>query len=383
MAAVASPAAAAVVGVMDIVQSMFMGMAKGAASRQAMAAVAAATIRTWHSLPPTASAEPSASIGDDLFDRDVAARVAAIEKVLRAQLLAGPVSHEDVVLRNVAVHCHCEGKPFGDLSMVEARRYQRGARRLRGPGAPSTMTSTASSSCGGLSGLGDGGGDEVARSLGVSCDTTTCFVDLVVARSEVRLVEVLPIQKNEKQEKAKLPRQGGPDPEGVSEKQIKAKLPRQGGEVGDVEVPGHKQVKVPMIMKQQKFVDAPQVEFVEKIVHEPVQKQIQVPVTKVPVQKKMHVPMIMKQQKCVDVQQCEFVDRVSEEPKHLQVLLEKEEVFQPVAVGIVGKDMTDQIADNFELKGLELSYLLTAGKISVEEYCEALRGSSSSAKVVK
>jgi hypothetical protein len=107
---------------MDIVQSMFMGMAKGAASRQAMAAVAAATIRTWHSLPPAASAEPSASLGDDLFDRDVAARVAAIEKVLRAQLLAGPISHEDVVLRNVAVHCHCEGKPFGDLSMVEARR---------------------------------------------------------------------------------------------------------------------------------------------------------------------------------------------------------------------------------------------------------------------
>jgi hypothetical protein len=358
MAAVASPAAAAVVGVMDIVQSMFMGMAKGAASRQAMAAVAAATIRTWHSLPLAASAEPSASIGDDLFDRDVAARVAAIEKVLRAQLLAGPISHEDVVLRNVAVHSHCEGKPFGDLSMVEARRFQRGARRFRGPGAPSAMTSTASSSCGGLSGLGDGGGDEVARSLGVSCDTT-CFVDLVVARSEVRLVEVMPIQKNEKQEKAKLPRQGGPDPEGVSEKQNTAKLPRQGGEVGDVEVPGHKQVKVPMIMKQQKFVDAPQVEFVEKIVHEPVQKQIQVPVTQVPVQKKMHVPMIMKQQKCVDVQQVEFVDGVSKEPKHLQVLLEKDV-------------LEDQIATNFELEGIELGGLLKAGKISFEEFSDFL-----------
>jgi hypothetical protein len=91
-----------------------------------------------------------------------------------------------------------------------------------------------------------------------------------------------------------------------------------------------------MIMKQQKFADAPQVEFVDMIVHEPEQKQIQVPVTQVLVPKQMQVPMIMKQQKCVDVQQGEFVDRVSEEPKHLQVLLEKEEVIQPVAVGLVG-----------------------------------------------
>jgi hypothetical protein len=54
----------------------------------------------------------------------------------------------------------------------------------------------------------------------------------------------MPIQKNEKQEKAKLPRQGGPVPEGDSEKQNTAKLPRQGGEVGDVEVHGLKQAKV-------------------------------------------------------------------------------------------------------------------------------------------
>jgi hypothetical protein len=109
-----------------------------------------------------------------------------------------------------------------------------------------------------------------------------------------------------------------------------------------------------MIMKQQKFADAPQVEFVEKIVHEPVQKQIQVPVTKVPVQKKMHVPMIMKQQKCVDVQQCEFVDRVSEEPKHLQVLLEKKGVDLPQV--------------EFSHRVMEMIDLLMKGKISEEEY---------------
>jgi hypothetical protein len=135
-------------------------------------------------------------------------------------------------------------------------------------------------------------------------------------RSEVRLVEGMPSQKNEKQEKAKLPRQGGPIPERDSEKQDTAKLPRQGGEVGDVdvEVPSHKQVKVPMIMKQQKLVDAPQVEFVEKIFHEPVQMQILVPMTPVPVHEQMQVPMIMKKQKCVDEPQVEFVDKVVEVP---------------------------------------------------------------------
>jgi hypothetical protein len=42
------------------------------------------------------------------------------------------------------------------------------------------------------------------------------------------------IEKKEKQEKAKLPRQGGPVPEGGSEKQDTARLPRQGGKVGKV-----------------------------------------------------------------------------------------------------------------------------------------------------
>jgi hypothetical protein len=89
--------------------------------------------------------------------------------------------------------------------------------------------------------------------------------------------------------------------------------PRHSGEDGDVEVPGHKQVKVPMIMKQQKFVAVPQVEFVDRIVHDPVQKQIQVPSIQVPVQKKMHVPMIMKEKKGGDVRpQDEFSHRVME-----------------------------------------------------------------------
>jgi hypothetical protein len=284
-----------------------------------------------------------------LFDRDVAARVAAIEKVLRAQLLAGPISHEDVVLRNVAVHCHCEGKPFGDLSMVEARRYQRGARRVRGLAVPSASSSTASSSCGGLSGHGEIGGDEVARlQLCVSSGKAHGFDDLVFARSEVRHVEGMPSQKNEKQEKAKLPRQGGPIPERDSEKQDIAKLPRQGGEGGDVEVevPGHKQVKVPMIMKQQKFVAVPQVEFVERIAHDPVQKQIQVPMTQVPVHEQMHEPMIMKKQKCVDEPQVEFVDKVVKVPVKELVIGGMKEIFiggMPVTstkefvVGIIGQ----------------------------------------------
>jgi hypothetical protein len=67
-----------------------------------------------------------------------------------------------------------------------------------------------------------------------------------------------------------------------------------------------------MIMKQQKFVAVPQVEFVERIVHDPVQKQIQVPSIQVPVQKKMHVPMIMKENKGADVPKGEFLDRVLE-----------------------------------------------------------------------
>jgi Fe-S cluster assembly scaffold protein SufB len=128
------------------------------------------------------------------------------------------------------------------------------------------------------------------------------------------------------------------------------------------------QVKVPMIMKQQKFVDAPLVDFVEKIVHEPEQKQIQVPVTQVPVPKKMHVPMIMKQQKCVDVQQVEFVDRVSEGPEHLQVLLEKEE-------------LKKRIAANYEQKGMELCDLLNGGKISAEEFAVFVRGSPASVEL--
>ena len=78
-----------------------------------------------------------------------------------------------------------------------------------------------------------------------------------------------PSKKNKKQRKAKLPRQGGPAPEGGCEKQDKAKLPRQGGVGGCVEVHGQVPVKVPKVIEQQEFVDVPLVEFVEVIVNDP------------------------------------------------------------------------------------------------------------------
>jgi hypothetical protein len=65
------------------------------------------------------------------------------------------------------------------------------------------------------------------------------FVEVLPVEVAAAAVGVVPFQKNEKQEKAKLPRQGGPVPERGSEKQDTAKLPRQGGQVGKVkgEVP--------------------------------------------------------------------------------------------------------------------------------------------------
>jgi hypothetical protein len=100
--------------------------------------------------------------------------------------------------------------------------------------------------------------------------------------------------------------------------------------------------------------------------------------------------MIMKKQKCVDVPQVEFVDRVVEVPVHLQVLLEKElVVVQPTVVGLVDNGMKGQIPANFEVRAKELAVwietkgkesikLLNAGEISVEEYCDRMRTVASS-----
>jgi hypothetical protein len=62
------------------------------------------------------------------------------------------------------------------------------------------------------------------------------------------------------------------------------------------QVPVQLPVMVPMYMtEQQKFVDVPLIEFVVKIVHDLVQKQIQVPVVQVPDQVLVEVPMILEQ----------------------------------------------------------------------------------------
>jgi hypothetical protein len=85
-------------------------------------------------------------------------------------------------------------------------------------------------------------------------------VESVFSVSEPPLCHV-PKQKQEKQDIAKLPRQGGPTPclEGC-EKQETAKLPRQGGvgPVGHAHAVEHLPVMLPRFMtEQQKFVDVP------------------------------------------------------------------------------------------------------------------------------
>jgi hypothetical protein len=86
-------------------------------------------------------------------------------------------------------------------------------------------------------------------------------------------------------------------------------LPRQGGEVGFVgwgEGLGLLQVKVPLDVQQQEFVDVPQIEFAKTFVIDPVQVQ-----TQVPVQLPVMVPMYMtEQQKFVDVPLIEFVVKI-------------------------------------------------------------------------
>jgi hypothetical protein len=139
-------------------------------------------------------------------------------------------------------------------------------------------------------------------------------------------------------------------------------------------VPVQKQVQVPMFMKQQMFVDVPQVEFVEKIVHVPEQQQTQALVSHVPNKKKekQEKAKLPRQGGPAPLGGSEKQD-TARLPRQGGVGVVKELVsVQPAAVDLIDKDLEDQIADNFELEGKELGVLLKAGKISVEEFSDFL-----------
>ena len=126
-----------------VAAAVMRGLAQGGAGRHAIAAAASALLRT----APSASGS-----GEDLGgaegeeEEEVASRLAAIRPAILQQVrvaattglnhhAAGGLVPPDIQVRsNVAKHEFVLGRPFGELSVAELKKKQRGGRKRVGLG---------------------------------------------------------------------------------------------------------------------------------------------------------------------------------------------------------------------------------------------------------